>query len=296
MKIQAALTCNLLFLSLLAPTISMQALEEFSKEYRKSHQVNPDCLIQLDLSFAEVVVTTWDSPQVDIFVKIVTDAKSQERADQIFDKIEVEFGATASKVEFNVNAGSMNCNKNENFTIKVEMKVPAKSTLAGHAGFGEVTISDMIGPCKLRVEYGSLNANSLASTSNNLIVQFGEAKITSAGGGQFSSEYGSVKLGTLKSDATFKTSFGDVKVDQVLAECKNLNVEAEYGDVTMTLASGCAYQVDADCDYGDIEMPSSFHKTTQESDFSGKHVTGTIGTGATGNLRIQCDFGDVSIK
>ncbi|MDZ4823959.1 MAG: DUF4097 family beta strand repeat-containing protein [Flavobacteriales bacterium] len=283
------------FLAAILLSAEALALEDFSKEYRKSVKVNNNVIVDLEVNFADLKITTWDSPQIDIFVKITTNAKSQERADELFEKIEVAIGESMSKVDFKITSGSISCGKSENFSIVVEMKMPAGGSLEGNSAFGEMTLGDLSGNCNLMVEYGKFSGGNLSSSTNNFKVAFGDAVIASFGGGNLENEYGSLGVDQLKGNAEINVAFGDLRIGHVYPSCKNLAVRVEYGDADIGLDPSCAFSIDAESSYGEIDLPDGFKKTNSESDFASKHVEGSFGNSATGQLKIKSDFSDVEV-
>lgn len=276
-----------------APAWSQQA---YLKEYRKSQQVKSNVVVDLNVNFSEVNLTTWDSDKIEIFVKVTANVKSQERANELFDKVDVGFGGEESKVAFSVKTKNLVCTRNEKFNVEVDMKVPAGALLTGRFSFGDLVLSDLTGPCQLSVEYSSIVANSLQSTQNDLVVQFGDANIRRAGGGVFRCEYGSIELGSLNNDTRCETSFGDVRISSVSPGCKNLTLDAEYGDLTVSLESGCSFAVEAASDFGDVRLPPTFKEQYNKSSYTGEKKSGTLGNNPSGKLLANARFGDIVIK
>ncbi len=288
--------CNLV--CMLACIISVPAWSQqaYIKEYRKSEQVSNNVVVDLDVNFSKVTLTTWDSDKIDIYVKVTANVKSQERADDMFDKVNVGFGATQSKVAFSVVTKSLVTTRNEKFNVEVDMKVPAGASLTGSFNFGDLILSDLSGPCQLLVEYSSFAANKLLSANNDLKVQFGNANIKYAGGGVFKCEYGNIELGSINNDTRCESDFGDVKISHVAPSCKNLSLDAEYGDLSVTLDAGCSFMVEAKSEYGDVDLPSTFKEQYHKSGFSDEKKSGTLGSNPTGKLLVSARFGHVVIR
>lgn len=269
----------------------------YYKEIKKNFQANNNVRLDLDISFADCQIKTWDQNVVDIVVKLNVTAGSQARANEMFDAFSVNINEGRENASIEVNGGYNSCGSkknNENYQITVEIKMPSKAVIDGHSSFGDMNIGDMQGACLINHEYGSLNINGLWSYENDIRIAFGDASINGTNGGDFRNEYGKLRIRVLQGNADVRSSFGDLEIDLVRKECKNLEVKVEYADAEIELASDAGFRFEANASYGDIDLPSSAKKSSVESDYVSKEVRGTIGNGE-GKLELECDFGDIDV-
>jgi hypothetical protein len=290
--------CKITLIVLLGISSAAHA-EDYYKEVKKSISVNSNVRFDVDVSFADMNITTWDQPQMEILVKMDVVAKNEQRANEMFESIGVNISEGKDLVGLIVSGGNFNCNsggKNaESYQIHIEVKMPIAALLDGKCSFGDVRISDMKGACQLNIEYGSFSANGLWSYENDVRNAFGDAKVNGTNGGEFTNEYGQLEIGKLQGNAEIHSSFGDMEIDHVTKDCKNLELKVEYADADINIASDAGFRVEATSSYGDIDMPDAFKKTSSESDYTSKEVKGTIGNGE-GRMEVDCDFGDVEIN
>lgn len=288
------------YIALVAALLTTQALlatEEFYKETRKTIQVSSTVELDLDINYADINIQTWAQAQMEVVVKLNVNAKTEQRANEIFESISVNISESEALVGLEVSMGGYSCSgyNQENYTITVDVKMPANGTVDGQVSFGDANLGEMKGACELRVEYGSFRASSLLSAGNDLEIAFGDASIQTTAGGDFSNEYGELKIKRLTGSAEVKSAFGDLEIDLVTKEVKSLEIHIEYGDAEIDLAPDASFTFDAISSYGDVELPDNAKKTTNTSDYTTKHVMGTIGSGGSNKLKIECDFGDVEI-
>jgi hypothetical protein len=290
--------CKIAVLAMLVISSSAHA-EDYYKEVKKNFSVNNNVRFDVDVSFADLNIQTWDQAQMEIIVKMDVVAKNEERANEMFESISVNISEGSDLVGLVVSGGNWNCNSNgknsESYQIHIEVKMPLNAILDGKCSFGDVQISDMKGACELNIEYGNFRANGLWSYENDVRNAFGDAKINGTNGGEFRNEYGQLEIGKLQGNAEIHSSFGDMEIDRVTKECKNLELKVEYADADVNIAGDAGFRVEANSSYGDIDMPDAFKKTSSESDYTSKEVKGTIGNGE-GRLEVDCDFGDVEIN
>lgn len=273
--------------------------EMYYKEIRKSVAVNENVTIDLDLNFAEVNIQTWNQASAEIVVKMDVSAKSESRAQEMFENFEVSISESRELVNVRVGSGSWSCGAKgkytESFTVRVEIRMPLKANLDGKCAFGDVNITDMAGACKIDVEYADARINGLWSYDNDFRIAFGNARINGTNGGDFRNEYGSLEMGLLQGKADIHSSFGDLEIDKVAKECKDLEVKVEYADADIDLAADAGFAFEANSSYGEIDLPAGVKKSFSDSDYTSKRVRGTIGSG-DGKLELDCDFGDLELE
>jgi hypothetical protein len=285
-------------LALLLSTSVFAVDEAYYKEVRRSVNVNSNVRFNIDINFADITVNTWEQNSIEIVVKMDVTARDESRANELFEAFDVNITEGKDVTSLTVNAGNGGCNNNgknsENYKVTVEVKMPLSAVLDGRCAFGDMTISDMKGACELNIEYGDLRANGLWSYENDIRIAFGSAKINGSNGGEFQNEYGDLDIGLLQGNSEIHSSFGDLEIDRVTKECKDLEVKVEYADADINFAQNAGFRFEANSSYGDIDLPDSFKKTTVESDYTSKEIKGSFGSGE-GKLEIECDFGDVDI-
>ncbi|MFN0032555.1 MAG: DUF4097 family beta strand repeat-containing protein [Flavobacteriales bacterium] len=282
---------------MLCVSLIATATEEFYKETRKTIKVSNTVELDLDISYADINIQTWEQAQMEIVVKLNVNAKTQQRANEIFESITVNISESESLVGLDVSMGNYSCSgwSGESYTVTVDVKMPTAGMLDGKVAFGDAHLGEMHGACELRVEYGSLKASWLKASNNDVEIAFGDANIQTTGGGDFSNEYGELNIKKLTGSAEIKSAFGDLEIDLVTTEVKSLDIHIEYGDAEIDLASDASFTFDVRSSYSEVDLPDSAKNTTNEADYTTKHVTGTIGGGGNNKIKIECDFGDVDI-
>lgn len=271
------------------------SLDQYPKEIRKSFSVNKDVLFRCDVDFSNVVVTTWDQSTIEVVVVVKINAKSEERANEMFEKIKVDLDGGGSQVSMKVNVDNLNCKNNENWSMDATVKMPATGSIDGHVDFGDLTLSDLSGNLKVNLQYGNLVAGKLLGTNNAVELAFGDAHVSSWSGGGVRAQYGNLVIEELKGNLNLNLDFGDAKIHQLQATCKSFSAEMEYGDLVIDLGSSVGLAFDIESSYGDLNIPGSAVVTLKEKDYTSSHKVGTIGSGST-KLNVISSFGDIAIN
>lgn len=285
---------NTLLVFLLAVSGVVHAKEEFYKEIKKVINVSQTATLDMDLSFANVNVTTGDFNQMEIIVKMDLNVRSEEKANRIFNGVRIEESTDYVKLIIKENGGEMNCRGNEYININVEVKMPLTCRLAGNVGFGNVNVSGLGGEMHLNVDYGNLSAGNLTASTNKITVDFGNLETQQFNGGLVKVSYGNVDIALMNGNSTIESDFGNVDVRRVTARVQQVTIEVSYGNAEVVLDKDCSFNIDADSEFGEIELPRSVKTTTSKSDYTSKEVKAAVGSGS-GQFQAHVEFGNLTV-
>tara|TARA_R110002050_G_scaffold244268_1_gene380921 strand:+ start:76438 stop:77481 length:1044 start_codon:yes stop_codon:yes gene_type:complete len=278
-------------------------LEEYKKQYHESFKVNSDVVLTVENKFGFVKIVTSETDHIIIDVTVKVEAKNQEKAQKLLDKIEIELEGNASNV-----SAITTIVKNANFkelAIDYTITMPVSGNVDITNKFGSLYLNELNGNSKLYVAYGSLDIGSLNSQENNITVKFGSGKVKYAqyldyttrysaatikrakllnmdnqygavtvgevGRMSLTNAYGDVELGTIV-ELTIHTRFGDVDVEGVIS---SLDLDTQYGDVDIDFISKDFETVIVDASFGDVDLAFQ----------SGSNFT----------LESKASFGDINI-
>lgn len=282
-----------LFAGALLMSIAGIAGEDYTKKFNKSYSVADNFVVELETSFGSVEIENWDKSEVAIFVEIHVEASSEEKAEKLFDKIEVIMSGSSSRVsvETDINVGNNDCD----FHIDIKIQMPARGGLEVKHAFGDFELAEAKGKSDIKVSYGSMEAVNLPHPDNDIRVEFGDGEIDYLGGGDITCEFGSLEIETLGGDADIECGYGNLEIDHVLAACKNLDINAEFGEVDITLDKNASYSIEADSSFGSIDIGGDFDVTSRDSGIGSESIKAKLGSGSGGTIDIRCSFGDVNI-
>jgi hypothetical protein len=280
-----------------------EAQLEFSKKYNKTFSVNPDVILTVSNKYGFVKVVTSDTDKITIDVKITVEAKNEEKAAKLLDKINVEISGGASAVK-----AFTSITKNSNFkelSIDYTIAMPASGNVDITNKFGSFYLNDLKGNSKIYVAYGSLDIGSLNSQTNDITVKFGSGKIKYAQYLDYTSRYSSVKVSRAKL-LNLDSQYGDIQVGEV----GRMNLKNQYGDASL----GTIVELNADVQFGDMDVEGIINKLTLDSQYGDVDIdfisrnfeiveaTSSFGdldlafqSGSNFTLESKASFGDISI-
>jgi Putative adhesin len=265
--------------------------EEYYREVRKSFPVNANVVLNFDVNFGHVTATSWDQNHMEILVKINVDVKSEKRAEQIFQGVQITESATNPSVR--VNPGNSKGN-NESYDIYVEVKMPKTTTFTGDINFGNLSVNSMSGPVNMRIEYGNVTITEALSNDNDIDVAFGNIIIDVCGGGVINEQYGNVRVKNAKGSMEIDTDFGNVEVRGFTKECKRIEIDCDYGNIEVN-TKGLGYKLKAKVEYGDLDVEGSSIKVHKDELGLSKSANGSTGDANT-ELDLECNFGSIELE
>ena len=140
---------------------------DFQKKINKQFNISQNGQVELLNKFGNIQINSWDRNEVQIDITITVDAKNKKKADEIFNRIRIEFSNSRDHVSAktiidsqkswwkNVSCGS------EEFTINYEVKMPVDCKLDVHNKYGDLIIDRLDNECKVNVKYGNFTIDQI---------------------------------------------------------------------------------------------------------------------------------------
>lgn len=242
-----------------------------NKTINKEFTVNNNAMLEVDNSFGNVDIVTWNENRIVIEVRIETHGNNEEKTQKRLDAIDVNFSATSSLVSaktiFNKN-GKKNWfgnNNNTSMEINYTIKMPVSNSLDLSNDYGSININRLEGHAKINCDYGQLIIGELMADNNSLNFDY-----TSK------STIGYMKSGKINADYSGFT----------LDKAERLDLNADYTNSKI----GEVNEIHYNCDYGKITVDK-----VANLEGIGDYISHRIGT-VSGNLNINADYGSIKIE
>jgi hypothetical protein len=202
---------NLVFIVLFS--FSTAFAEEFEKSIKKSYDVNKDASLILKNKFGEIRCETWDKNVISINVQILVDARNEQKAQRVFDKIDVEISGSKNLVEVITHLESINGSSVE-FSINYKVFFPETITLNLVNKFGNTYLSDIYGPSKIKISYGDIYVDGLLNENNKLEVAFGDASIDKIRKAYLEFSHSEISIDDIEI-AEIDSKFSELSIDEI---------------------------------------------------------------------------------
>src|SRR5579859_3872517 len=106
------LAAVLMVLSAPVMTLAANGDEDVRKQrlINKSYSVTADDKLEIDNQFGNVVVSTWDKSEITVDIEISARASTEERAQEIMNRIDVKDGKDGHNIWFKTKVGEIHNN------------------------------------------------------------------------------------------------------------------------------------------------------------------------------------------
>jgi hypothetical protein len=158
-----------------------------------------------------------------------------------------------------------------------EFKFDKVSTMNLQSAYDDYEVND-VNTIKIDSKYGDFSLGNV----NNISV---------------ASAYTDFKIKQIESYALMKTSYGDVKIEDVKNGFNSLDFNGNYTDYTVGMDPSVSYQLDVKTSYGDVRRPSSLKSTVEKEKGSSLEIIGVVGDGNTkSTIKVRLNYGDLRLK
>jgi hypothetical protein len=268
--------------------------DEYQRNYNKSFSVGSSPSLGLECSFADVRIENGKSGSIEVNIDIELEASSDQKAEEKFNNIVVEFKQKGDRIEVSTSLEKSDWG-NTSYEIIVNIKVPESTSLDANTSFGDLHIDRLSGRAEIENSYGELRINELSNNENDIEVSFGGVWIGEFGGGELQLEFGEGDIDRITGDCELSNSYGDLEIDLVEPGCKRLKVDCSFGDTDIGIGRDCSFTIDASASMGDVDLDREIEITRESNDWNSENYEAIIGSGE-GKMDIECSFGDVKIR
>ncbi|HUR11388.1 MAG TPA: hypothetical protein VM012_08465 [Flavitalea sp.] len=307
-----------IFLSVFTQSAVLAAGEpqvEKKKTYNKSYDVDNNDVISLKNQFGEMRINTWDRNEVKVEVTITSKANTEERAQEILDKISIEDGKNGNGVYFKTNwkndkdedkkeKSKKEEHREEGMTINYLVYLPSRNPIDISNQFGATIIPDISGETRIESQFGTLDAGNLSNVKD-LSIQFGSGEVESVNNGKLNFQFNNkpIVVKRITGDVTVqiqhcKSNSVKLNVDNAV---KSMNLHNSFSDVIVSVPNNFSATYNVSTSHGSFTNKSNFAIAEEERGETSKYgpqfnhkYSGNSGNGAS-KIRISTDFGEVVI-
>ena len=274
----------------------------------RSYNVTAEDKLQIDNSFGDVTVTTWDQPKITVDIEIGARASTDEKAQNILDQIDVKEDKSEHNISFRTHVGEIHNQNgshrgdggdNRTFYIDIVIHMPAVNPLDVHNDFGKTQIPDLKGMTNLTSKYGSLTAGNLANVGT-IDVEFGKCNIGDINNGKIILQYdGTSRIGKISGNVRINSEFSS-HVQINVGKIQDLNVTESYSGIRMVVDKDISAQITIHTNFGEFRNESEFTiKEKNEDDEGGpkfdRDYSGTLNDGKA-QIKVKSEFGSLRLS
>ena len=233
------------------------------KTINKAYIVNSDAGINIDNSYGNIFVTTWNEDKIEIDVLIKVSGDSEKWVNEKINSIDVSFTALKSMVTAKTvfeNNISRNNGRNNSFEINYTIKIPKNGTVTLNNKYGNISTTDLFSATNINCKYGKINLGNLNGSNNAIQIGYcSKSTIDYLKNGAVTSKYSGLKIDRL------------VKIDLIsdyseieIGEGSEIRYNSKYGSVKIDKVNS----LDANGNYLTIDIGSIFNQLKLNTKYS----------------------------
>jgi hypothetical protein len=235
------------------------------KKIEKSFTVNKGDQLDVDHSFGELRLKTWDRSRIDVVITIEADGYDKSKYDDIIRSIELTMPEQGDQdLTFRTRYNSkkyIDGNKNK-IRVNYLLMIPKSLDMEISHSFGDLIIDDHAGRFDIEIEYGKITASALKG-DGDLEVNYSKGSIRELGKSDIDIGYSEVSIDRIGS-SELKAQYSSCKV----MEAASLETSVRYGSLYL----GKVVELAADVQYAGLTV--DYLQKNLELD--GKYCSGKI--------------------
>ncbi len=282
--------------------------KEFSKTIKKKFDITTNGTVEIINRHGQVDIKAWNENEVKVEVTILVDARSEEKADEVFDRIDIDFYTSDDLVKGETTVGSEqkswmsswwggNSGNSSNFTINYEVYMPTSCNLNLNNKYGHSTVEKIVGKANITAKYGDVR---LDGVDNHLLLDigYGNATVESAKDADVIIKYGKLRMEDVR-DLNLESKYSKIYIARAgdlesiskydtyrLGEIRGLNNQGKYDDFQIEYADNITatsrysdFYIEAlehrgkfNLEYGDLDINAlsrNFSKLEVDSKYTG---------------------------
>jgi hypothetical protein len=224
---------KLLILAILLPFLGFSNEGNFAfvkqKSIKKAFIVNLDAALNIDNSYGNITVTTWDEDKIEFDISIKVSGDNEKWVNQKINDIDVNINALKGLVTANTIIGNSTykSNRNSNFEINYSVKIPKNGSIKLYNKYGNITTSDLNGGSDINCKYGKLTVGKLYNTHNIIQIEYcPDSSIDVLKNGQVTARYSELKINETK-----KLDLVSDYTDVTIQDSDMINYSSKYGTI-----------------------------------------------------------------
>ena len=195
------------------------------KKIHKEFNVSTNATLEVDNSYGNIDIVTWNENRIVIDVTITTNGNNLERVEEKLEDITVEFSGTTNRVtaktRFSKRKSFWNWgNNNVKMKINYVIKMPMSNNVELENDYGNINLDKLEGRATIDCDYGKITTKELMADNNVLTFDYTK-----------NSYFEYIKSGTIDADYSGYT----------VAKTNDLTINTDYTKSNIEIAEDVTY-------------------------------------------------------
>jgi len=281
--------------------------DDFTKVIEQQYNVDATKCFKITNKFGKIHIENWDSDKLSITVTITVDASNQEKADDFFEKISINFSEVDTLISAITDFESTISNSEFSIDYKIFMPKYLKLNLLN--SYGDVYIHELTGKSLIEVKFGSLIAEKLifgeSKPRSGIILSYSTATIKQCDWLKLQLSFSEINI-TESEALIIKSKYSDINVTKAnsivtdskydnpfeIEELENFVCEGEYSDYKIGKLKNI---LKADLKYCNLEISDvSNYFTSCTLIMSYGNATIDINDAASYKIKADSEYGNIT--
>ncbi len=260
------------------------------KKVHKEFNVNSDATLEIDNSYGNIDIVTWNENRIVIDVTITTNGNNLEKVEKKLDDINIVFSTTSNRVvaktHFSKSKSFWNWgNSNVSMKINYVVKMPMSNNVELENDYGSINLDKLEGRAIIDCDYGKITTKELMADNNVLTFDYTK-----------NSYFDYIKSGTINADYSSytvgKTNDLDIETDytkSIIEIAEDVTYNCDYGSLTVEKANN----IKGDSDYLTLRIGEVYKNVSVTADFGSMKINNM--TSNAGDVGIESDYMKITI-
>jgi len=260
------------------------------KKVHKEFNVNSNATLEIDNSYGNIDIVTWNENRIVIDVTITTNGNNLEKVEKKLDDIDIEFSGTSNRVvaktHFSKNKSFWNWgNSNVSMKINYVVKMPMSNNVDLENDYGSINLDKLEGRAIIDCDYGKITTKELMADNNVLTFDYTKnSYFDYIKSGSINADYSSYTVG--------KTNNLDIETDytkSIIEIAEDVTYNCDYGSLTVEKANN----IKGDGDYLTLRIGEVYKNVSVTADYGSMKINNM--TSNAGDVNIESDFMKITI-
>ncbi|HSH20068.1 MAG TPA: hypothetical protein VLA03_06430 [Draconibacterium sp.] len=198
---------------------------EKTKKYNQKWSASEIETLDISNKFGEIKFINEGGSQITVDVLITVEASSESKANDLIEKIEVDFSKNGKTAKA-VTSIASNFKTNRDFSINYVINIPSDKNLVVSNKYGNTVVNKLNANGNFNIQYGNINANELIAPSSgkmDIMLAYGKGNIETTGDINIDIKYSNITLGIVN-DLTLVSKYSGVEFDKG----RMVQIESKY--------------------------------------------------------------------
>lgn len=263
------------------------------KTIHKEFTVATNATLQIDNSYGNLDIVTWDDNRIVMDITITTNGNDEDNVQDKLDGITVSFDAdknwVSAKTQFERNKGkswwSWTKKNAVNMSVNYVIKMPKTNAIKLDNDYGAINLGTLEGRAEISCDYGKITTKELLADNNVLRFDYtNNCYFEYIKSGTINADYSSYTVSKAK-QLTVEANYSKSKIDLI----EDVSFNCDYGALTVNQSN----HVRGDCNYLTLRLGDIYKTVSINSDYGSISIKEL--QKSTENVSIRSDFTGIKI-